>query len=187
MFILTLHGQWDSDLVSDIHIMDGVTEEATGVILAIGDQDGDIRDGDTQATGDLVTATDTTITHIATEEEVQLLIMAEETTLLTEISPQTEATTVTEITPTETILPTEVIIQQTDKTDTLILEEALQTEELTIRQAQISQTEEVLLRDKVIVTTILTEDQAAIQQPEITIAVITTPQQEATLLAHHVL
>jgi len=182
MFILTLHGQWDSDLVSDIHIMDGVTEEATGVILAIGDQD-----GDTQDTGDLVTATDTTTTHIATEEEVQLLIMAEETMLLTEISLQTEVTTVTEITPTETILPTEVIIQQTDKTDILILEEALQTEELTIRQAQISQTEEVLLRDKVIVTTILTEDQAAIQQPEITIAVITTPQQEATLLAHHVL
>ena len=167
--------------------MDGVTEEATGVTLAIGDQDGDIRDGDTQDTGDLVTATDTTTTHIATEEEVQLLIMAEETTLLTEISPQTEATTVTETTPTEAILPTEVIIQQTDKTDILILEEALQTEELTIRQAQISQTEEVLLRDKVIVTTILTEDQAAIQQPEITIAVITTPQQEATLLAHHVL
>jgi len=187
MFILTLHGQWDSDLVSDIHIMDGVTEEATGVILAIGDQDGDIRDGDTQDTGDLVTATDTTTTHIATEEEVQLLIMEEETTLLTEISPQTEATTVTEITPTETILPTEVIIQQTDKTGILTLEEVLQTEELIILQAQILQTEEVLLRDKAIVTTILTEDQAATQQPEITTAVITAHQQEATLLAHHVL
>jgi hypothetical protein len=170
--------------------MDGVTEEVTGVILDtlgvtrdIGDQDGVIRDGDTQVT-DLITDIITTLT--AMEEEVQLLITADETMLLTETSLPTEVIAVTEITPTETTLQTEEVIQQTE-TDILTLEEVLQTEELTILQAHLLQTEEVLPKDKAIATITLTEDQAVIQQQEITIAVITAHQQEATLLAHHVL
>jgi len=186
MFILTLHGQWDSDLVSDTLIMDGVTEEATGDTLHtagatrdIGDQDGVIQDTDL--------TTDTIITLIVMEEEVLPLITEEETTVMIEaIATETtaiEATAATEATLTEisaikTTLQTEEIIQQTE-TGILTLEEVLQT--------QILQTEEVLLRDKAIVTTILTEDQAATQQPEITTVVITAHQQEATLLAHHVL
>jgi len=186
-------------LVSDIHITDGVTEEATGATLHtagatrdIGDQDGVIQDTDL--------TTDTITTLIVMEEEVLPLITEEETMVMIEaIATETtaieataiEATaateaTLTEISAIETTLQTEEIIQQTE-TGILILEEVLQTEELIILQAQISQTEEVLLRDKAIVTTILTEDQAATQQPEITTAVITAHQQEATLLAHHVL
>jgi len=176
-------------LVSDIHITDGVTEEATGATLHtagatrdIGDQDGVIQDTDL--------TTDTITTLIVMEEEVLPLITEEETMVMieaiaTETTAATEAT-LTEISAIETTLQTEEIIQQTE-TGILILEEVLQTEELIILQAQISQTEEVLLRDKAIVTTILTEDQAATQQPEITTAVITAHQQEATLLAHHVL
>ncbi len=174
--------------------MDGVTEEATGDTLHtagatrdIGDQDGVIQDTDL--------TTDTITTLIVMEEEVLPLITEEETMVMIEaIATETtaiEATaateaTLTEISAIETTLPTEEIIQQTE-TGILTLEEVLQTEELIILQAQISQTEEVLLRDKAIVTTILTEDQAATQQPEITTAVITAHQQEATLLAHHVL
>lgn len=157
--------------------------EVTGAIQAIGDQDGATLDGDILDTGDLATDTITTLT--ATEEEVQPLIMVEETMLTIETTLLTEATTATEITPIETTPQIEVVTQQTEM-GTLTLEEVLQTEEPTTLLARLLQTEEVMLREA-IVTTTLTEDRAATQQPEITIAVITTHQQEATLLAHHVL
>lgn len=196
MFTLLLHGQWDSDLVSDILIMDGVTEAAIGATLHtvgvtqdIGDQDGVIQDTDL--------ITDTTTTLIAMEEEVLLLITEEETMDTTEaIATETTAieaiiateTLLTEIIATETILQTEEVTPQTDKTtDILTLEEVLQTEEHTILQAQLLQTEEVMRKDKAIAMTILTEDRPIQIQQEATITAATTHQQEVTLLAHLVL
>ena len=110
--------------------MVGVMEDTgttIGDTLATGEvdgdtQDGDIRDGDTLAIGDLVTDMDTTTILITMEEEVQQLIMEEET-ILPETISQTEATapieltTLTETTPTltaaitaiEPIAQTEVI------------------------------------------------------------------------------
>lgn len=196
MFTLLLHGQWDSDLVSDILIMDGVTEVVTGATLHmvgvtqdIGDQDG--------ATQDTDLITDTITTLIAMEEEVLLLITEEETMDTTEaIATEITAieaiiateTLLTEIIATETILQTEEVTPQTDKTtDILILEEVLQTEEHTILQAQLLQTEEVMRKDKAIAMTILTEDRPIQIQQEATITAATTHQQEVTLLAHLVL
>lgn len=196
MFTLLLHGQWDSDLVSDIHIMDGVTEVVTGATLHtvgvtqdIGDQDGATQDTD------LITDTITTLT--AMEEEVLLLITEEETMDTTEaIATETTAieaiiateTLLTEIIATETIPQTEEVTPQTDKTtDILTLEEVLQTEEHTILQAQLLQTEEVMRKDKAIAMTILTEDRPIQIQQEATITAATTHQQEVTLLAHLVL
>lgn len=196
MFTLLLHGQWDSDLVSDIHIMDGVTEVVTGATLHmvgvtqdIGDQDGAIQDTDL--------ITDTITTLIAMEEEVLLLITEEETMDTTEaIATETTAieaiiateTLLTEIIATETILQTEEVTPQTDKTtDILTLEEVLQTEEHTILQAQLLQTEEVMRKGKAIAMTILTEDRPIQIQQEATITAATTHQQEVTLLAHLVL
>lgn len=189
MFILTLHGQWDSDLVSDIHITDmeeatGATLHTVGVTQDIGDQDG--------ATQDTDLITDTITTLITMEEEVLLLITEEETTVTTE-AIATEITAIeaiiaTEILLTETILQTEEATTQIDKTtDILTLEEVLQTEEHTILQAQLLQTEEVMRKDKAIAMTILTEDQPIQIQQEATITAATTHQQEVTLLAHLVL
>ena len=196
MFTPLLHGQWDSDLVSDILIMDGVTEVVIGATLHmvgvtqdIGDQDGATRDTDL--------ITDTTTTLIVMEEEVLLLITEEETMDTTEaIATEITAieaiiatgTLLTEIIATETILQTEEVTQQIDKTtDILILEEVLQAEEHTILQAQLLQIEEVMRKDKAIATTILTEDQLPQIQQEATITAATTHQQEVTLLAHLVL
>lgn len=180
-------------MVSDIHITDGATEEATGATLHtagatqdIGDQDGAIQDTDL--------ITDTITTLIVMEEEVLPLITEEETMAMIEaiatetIAIETTAAeaTLTEISATETTLQTEEVIQQTEM-GILTLEEVLQTEEHTILQTQLLQTDEALPRDKAIVTTILTEDQAVTRLPEIIITVITAHQQEATLLAHHVL
>lgn len=169
------------DLGLDIHTTVGVTE-AIGATLAIGDQDGDIRVGDTQDTGGQVT--DTIITLIIMEEEDQLLITAEETMLLTETTPQTETLVQAEITIViETILQIEGTITLIDRTDILILEEALlQTEEITIHLALISPTEEAQLKVKTAVMIIQTEDQAPLQ-PEVTTTAI---RQETTLLAQHV-
>lgn len=160
--------------------MDGVTEEVIGATQVTGDQDGAIQGiGDIQATGDLVT--DTTITHITTAEEVQLLIMETEVMLITETIIQTEATTQAEITA-QTETTTEETTPQTDKMAFLTLEEVLlQEEEHTIRPAQLLQTEEEV-RDKAIVTTILTEDQAALQPEAMTVVIL----QETTLPAHRV-
>lgn len=160
--------------------MDGVTEEVIGATQVTGDQDGDIQGiGDIQATGDLVT--DTTITHITTAEEVQLLIMETEVMLITETIIQTEATTQAEITA-QTETTTEEATPQTDKMVFLTLEEVLlQGEEHTIRPAQLLQTEEEV-RDKAIVTTILTEDQAELQPEAMTVVIL----QETTLPAHRV-
>lgn len=182
MFTQTLHGQWASDLVLDTLITDTDMEEAIGDIpdmlgdtLDIGDLDGVILDTDH--------TTDTTTTLIATEEEVQQLIMEAEIMLTTEATTQIEDTQ-TEITlPIETIQLTEATIQ-TDKIAIQILEEALlQTEEHIIHPAQISLTEEEQLKAKATVTTILTEAQA-ILRPEITITAATATQTEATLPAH---
>lgn len=180
MFTLILPGQWDSALVLDTLIMDMDTEEVTGAIpdmlgdtLGIGEAD-----GATLATTDLIM--DTIITLIATEEEDQLLIMQEEIMHLTETTLPTEAITQVEITP-----QTEAVTIQTDKVmGFLTIEEVLlqMAEHTTILPAQPLLTEEVILKVKVTVTTILTEDQAA-RQPEVMTAATLHP--EATLLAHH--
>lgn len=170
-------------------VMVMVTEEAIGAILDIAGAtlvDIGVADGAILDTTDRIT--DTTIILTVTEEEVLQLIMAAETTGLTETITLTETIAQTEIvTTTQTeiiLLQTEgAIIPQTDKMVFLILEEALlQAEEHTTRLTQLLQTEEDQVRVKAIVTTILTEDQAALQ-PEVTTAVATPP--EATLLAHH--
>lgn len=169
----------------DTHTTVTDTEEATGVIL---DTDGatldtGAADGATLDTTDLTTGTITTLT--TTEEEDLHLIMEVET-MPTETTIPTEATAAIETIPQiEIITPTEVVTPRTDKMATLTLEEAhLQTDEHTIRLAQLLQTEGAILKVKAITaTTILTEDQV-VQQPEVTTAA--TLHQEATHLALHV-
>jgi len=176
-------------MVSDTLIMDtdGVTEDtgATLAVIGVPDGAGVTQPGATLDTGDLVT--DTTTMLITTEEEDLLLTIAEETTLTTE-DTLTEVLQQTEVIPPETTIQTEATtqtetIQLTDRMDILILEEALiQMEEHTILQAQLLPTEEAQVKDKTIVLTILTEDQATPQQE----ATTTVTHQEVTLLAHHV-
>lgn len=166
----------------DILTTDGVTEatQVTGATLAIGDLDGVIRVGDTLDIGDLVT--DIIITPIIMEEEDLLLTIAEETTPLTEITP-TEASPQTEVILPEITIQTETI-PPIDKAGIQTSEEALtRMEEHTTIQTQISATEEVHLRDKTIVMTILTEDHQTVTQRE---AMITAAHPEVTLLARHV-
>ena len=191
MFTPLLHGQWDSDLVSDILIMDGVTEVVIGATLHmvgvtqdIGDQDG--------ATQDTDLITDTTTTLIVMEEEVLHLITETETMLLTEVTP-TEVSQQTETILPEILLLTEATIQiktipPIDKTGIQISEEVpVQTEETIILQILILPIEEIQLRVKAIATTTLTEDQATVHRLEIITTAITAHHQEVTLQVHHVL
>ena len=132
MFILIQPGQLALDL--DIHItdtdgedtavigaLDGDTQDMLGGTLDIG-----VQDGVTQDIGDHPDTTETT--HTATEEEVQQLTMAAETTLQTEAIIQVETTAQTEITPIEALATEATAIQQieitpTDLTAILITEE----------------------------------------------------------------
>lgn len=126
-FIPAQCGLWDLVMALDTHITDGEDTEDTGVIpdtdgviLLIGDRDGDI-----PAIGDPLMVMDTDIITIPTitGEEDLLLTMAEEIIRQTEAIAQIEVTTQAEaITATETILQTEVTIQ-TDKTPFQITEE----------------------------------------------------------------
>jgi hypothetical protein len=115
--------------------MDGVTA-ATGDILAMhgvildtGDQDGDTLD-----TGEVVTDIVITTMPIIMEEEDLQLTMAEEITLITEITLQedtlteaiqTEVIPIEEVIQIEAILLIEIVTTQTDKAAILITEEVL--------------------------------------------------------------
>lgn len=162
----------------DILITDGATLVTDGEVTR------DMHGAVTQAIGE--DHTDTIIMPTTMEEEVLLLITAEEIMRQTETIP-TEVTVI-EIIPietslTEVILTTEIAILLTDANIPISEEVLLQMAEQ--QQIQLLQTE-ATRKDKITAMIILTEDQAA-QQPETTITRQTAAQQEVTLLAHHVL
>jgi len=98
----------------------GDTLVTHGVILATGDLDGDTLD-----TGVAVTDIATTTMHTTMEEEDLQLTMAEETTLQTEITPQTEEDIPTEAIQTEATQPIEIATTQTEAAAIQTTEEVL--------------------------------------------------------------
>lgn len=134
-----------------------------------------------QATGEDL-RTDTIITPTITEEEVLLLITAEE------IMPQTETilteTTVIETSQTEVTAVIEIVILQIEEASIPISEEVL-LQMAEQQQIQLLQTE-VIPKAKITAMITLTEDHQALQQ-ETTTTLQTAAHQEATLPAHHVL